>query len=72
MGSFIGSVILNVSEEPRALEFWKGALGYVAQANNPAFLVPPEWAPPSRTRHDHMVAFICTLTAQTGCISTCG
>ena len=53
MGSFIGSVVLKVSEESRASEFWKGALGYVAQANNPDFLVPPDWEPPSRTRHDH-------------------
>lgn len=53
MGAFIGAVVLNVSEEPTASEFWKGALGYVAQANNPDFLVPPEWEPPSRTRDEH-------------------
>lgn len=53
MGSFIGSVVLNVSQSAGASEFWKGALGYVAQSGNSDFLVPPEWEPPSRTRHDH-------------------
>lgn len=71
MGSFIGAVVLNVSAEPRASEFWKGALGYVAQANNPDFLVPPEWEPPSQLVMS-TVAFICMWTARTGCIWTCG
>lgn len=53
MASFIGSVVLNVSESAGASEFWKGALGYVSRPSNPDFLVPPDWEPPSRTRHDH-------------------
>ncbi len=53
MGSFIGSVVLNVSDGPRASSFWKDALGYVAHPRNPDFLVPPEWEPPSSTRQDH-------------------
>jgi catechol 2,3-dioxygenase-like lactoylglutathione lyase family enzyme len=53
MGSFIGSVVVNVSDDARASGFWKAALGYVAQPGNPDFLVPPEWEPPSDTRQDH-------------------
>lgn len=56
MGSFLGSVVLNVSDGARASGFWKqalGALGYVAHPGNPDFLVPPEWEPPSGTRQDH-------------------
>lgn len=53
MGAFIGSVVVNVSDNARGSGFWKGALGYVAHPNNPDFLVPPEWQPPSRTRQDH-------------------
>lgn len=53
MGSFIGSVVLNVSDGARASAFWRDALGFVAQAQNPEFLTPPEWAPPSNSRRDH-------------------
>ena len=35
----LGSVVLKVSDLGRAAEFWRGALGYVADSN-PAFLVP--------------------------------
>ena len=52
MGSFIGSVVIKTSDNKRASGFWRDALGYVAQENNPDFLVPPEWSPPSPTRHE--------------------
>jgi catechol 2,3-dioxygenase-like lactoylglutathione lyase family enzyme len=52
VGSFIGSVVLHTSDSDRGAEFWRGALGYLANEDNPEFLVPPEWEPPSRTRHD--------------------
>lgn len=54
LGSFIGSVVLTASNSQRSTAFWQPALGYVAQPNNPEFLVPPEWSPPSNTRNDHM------------------
>jgi hypothetical protein len=53
MTVFVGSLVLNVSESDRAAEFWSQALGYVRQANNPEFLHPEEWRPPSNTRLDH-------------------
>lgn len=53
MGSFIGSVVVQAPEGQAASTFWRGALGYATQPGAPGFLVPPEWAPPSRTRHDH-------------------
>lgn len=53
MGSFIGSVVLTASDSQRGSAFWRDALGYVAQPSNAEFLVPPEWAPPSNSRHDH-------------------
>lgn len=53
MGSFIGSVVLNTTDGKRASAFWRSALGYVTQQASPDFLAPPEWAPPSNTRHDH-------------------
>ena len=36
----LGSVVLNVSSNQRAAEFWSQALGYVP-SRNPAFLVDP-------------------------------
>ena len=36
----IGAVVLNVSDMPRAAEFWKAALGYAPSPHNPDFLVP--------------------------------
>jgi hypothetical protein len=36
-----GSLVLNVSDLGRAARFWSGALGYVAQPDEPAFLAPP-------------------------------
>lgn len=53
MAVFIGSVILNVADSARAAAFWTRALGYVSHPDNPEFLVPPEWRPPSNVRHDH-------------------
>jgi catechol 2,3-dioxygenase-like lactoylglutathione lyase family enzyme len=53
MGSFIGSVVLPVSDSSRASGFWRHALGYVAQDHNSDFLTPPEWSPPSTTRREH-------------------
>ena len=53
MGSFLGSVVLNTADSRQASQFWQHALGYVAQQSNPDFLVPPEWTPPSNSRHDH-------------------
>jgi hypothetical protein len=53
MSVFIGSVVLNVSDSSRAAEFWSRALDYVPRSNNPEFLHPEEWSPPSITRHDH-------------------
>ncbi|ADD44744.1 VOC family protein [Stackebrandtia nassauensis] len=38
----IGSIVLHVSDNIRAAEFWKGALGYVALPNNPDFLAPAD------------------------------
>jgi hypothetical protein len=55
---FIGSIVLNVADNERATEFWSQALGYVARAQNSAFLTPPEWSPPSRTRADHRAAHL--------------
>jgi ABC-type uncharacterized transport system involved in gliding motility auxiliary subunit len=55
---FIGSVVLNVSDNARVSEFWSKALGYVAGAQNSDFLAPPEWTPPSRTRADHRSAHL--------------
>jgi len=45
VGSFIGSVVIHVAHEQRASAFWRAALGYVAQPDQPAFLAPPEGAP---------------------------
>ena len=53
MGSFVGSVVLKVSDGPRASAFWREALGYVAQADNRDFLIPREGTPPSDTRRTH-------------------
>ncbi|MGH3097803.1 MAG: VOC family protein [Streptosporangiales bacterium] len=36
----IGSVVMKVSDVGRAGEFWRSALGYVADRGNPAFLAP--------------------------------
>jgi catechol 2,3-dioxygenase-like lactoylglutathione lyase family enzyme len=52
MGSFVGSVVLKVSDGPRASAFWREALGYVARPDNPDFLVPPEGMPRSNTGRD--------------------
>jgi catechol 2,3-dioxygenase-like lactoylglutathione lyase family enzyme len=37
----LGAIVLNVTDVDRAGEFWRGALGYVSQPENPAFLAPP-------------------------------
>jgi len=52
MGSFILSVVLKVHDTARAASFWQEALGYVANPHNADFLAPPEWAPPTSTRHE--------------------
>lgn len=40
MASIIGSVVVKTSNNARASEFWRGALGYEAQPGNPDFLLP--------------------------------
>jgi hypothetical protein len=35
-----GALVLNVSDRDRAARFWTRALGYVAQSDQPDFLVP--------------------------------
>jgi len=51
--SFLGSTVLNVADLQRASGFWRGVLGYVPHPQNPDFLVPPGWNPPSDSRRDH-------------------
>lgn len=41
MAVSFGALVLNVSDRDRAARFWSQALGYVAQPNQPDFLVPP-------------------------------
>ena len=53
MAVFIGSVVLNVSDNGRASGFWGRALGYVPRSDNPDFLTPEGWSPPSRSLRDH-------------------
>lgn len=53
MGSFVGVVVFKAPGGQGAVTFWRDALEYVSQPDAPNFLVPPEWAPPSNTRHDH-------------------
>ena len=36
----LGSIVMNVSDIPRAAQFWSRALGYVRSQSNPAALVP--------------------------------
>ena len=57
MGVFIGSVVLNAADNARASAFWAGALGYSAR-ENPDFVTPPEWSPPSKARADHGAAHL--------------
>ena len=52
-GSFMGSVVLHTTVSQRGAVFWRDALGYVSSEDNAEFLVPTEWTPPSRMRHDH-------------------
>ncbi len=40
MAVSVGSIVLNVSDIGRAAEFWRNALGYVPQPDNPDFLAP--------------------------------
>jgi catechol 2,3-dioxygenase-like lactoylglutathione lyase family enzyme len=46
MSVSFGSVVLKVSDLGRAAEFWKKALGYVSQADNPAFLAAADGTGP--------------------------
>lgn len=46
MSVVFGSVVLNVQDLGRAAEFWKKALGYVSQPDNPAFLGPVDGTGP--------------------------
>jgi hypothetical protein len=41
MAVSFGALVLNVSDRERAARFWTRALGYVAEPDNPDFLVPP-------------------------------
>ena len=41
MAVSFGALVLNVSDRDRAARFWTQALGYVAQPDQPDFLVPP-------------------------------
>jgi catechol-2,3-dioxygenase len=38
MALSLGAVVLNVSDSPRAAQFWGNALGYAPRPSNPAFL----------------------------------
>lgn len=58
MGVFVGSIVLNASDNNRAAAFWSQALGYAPQSGNPDFLGPTEWSPPSSNRHDHGAAHV--------------
>lgn len=53
MAVFVGSVVVHVADSARAGEFWTKALDYVPQPDNPEFLRPEEWSPPSTTRVEH-------------------
>ncbi len=46
MSLIFGSLVLRVQDVGRAAEFWKSALGYVSQADNPAFLAPADGTGP--------------------------
>lgn len=46
MSVIVGSVVLNVQDLGRAAEFWKQALGYVSQSDNPAFLASADGTGP--------------------------
>jgi catechol 2,3-dioxygenase-like lactoylglutathione lyase family enzyme len=41
MSVSLGAVVLHVSDVGLAAEFWSRALGFVADPEDPAFLVPP-------------------------------
>jgi catechol 2,3-dioxygenase-like lactoylglutathione lyase family enzyme len=41
MSVSLGAVVLHVSDAGRAARFWSQALGFVADPEDPAFLVPP-------------------------------
>ena len=53
MGVFIGSVVLNVSNNSRAARFWGEVLGYGPRPDNPDFLAPDGWSPPSASGLEH-------------------
>lgn len=42
MAVILGSIVLHVENLERAAAFWQQALGFVARADNPAFLGPPD------------------------------
>jgi hypothetical protein len=46
MAVSFGALVLNVSDRDRAARFWSQALGYVAQPDQPDFLVPPDGGGP--------------------------
>jgi hypothetical protein len=52
MGLTLGAVILNVPATGPAAEFWREALGFTANPDNPDFLVPPPGTPPTRVHLD--------------------
>ncbi len=41
MSVTFGSLVLKVSNNSRAADFWSKALGYVPKEGRPEFLVPP-------------------------------
>lgn len=41
MAVSFGALVLNVSDRDRAARFWTQALGFVAEPDQPDFLVPP-------------------------------
>jgi catechol 2,3-dioxygenase-like lactoylglutathione lyase family enzyme len=47
----IGAIVLNVSDNRRAADFWSQALGF-RPAANPDFLLPPESTQPTRLHLD--------------------
>jgi catechol 2,3-dioxygenase-like lactoylglutathione lyase family enzyme len=46
MTASIGALVLNVGDIDRAAAFWRQALGYKAQPDNPAFLGPADGSGP--------------------------
>jgi predicted enzyme related to lactoylglutathione lyase len=46
MTASVGAFVLNVGDIDRAAKFWRQALGYVAEPDDPAFLKPEDGGGP--------------------------